>query len=189
MIQKNYQRKYLRAPFKGPVLYADGDYVLQASGLNISEGGMLLDQLPSFPERDEVPLMLSIPQLPSLKNFSLLKMQTFSKELFGKHVVRVKARMIRRDQLSQNLDNLFRSRVGLEFVRISPGDQKYVEEYVTTFSSNLVSLQTLIDSFNTSEETKVRVRTLARILGYQNVDKIAQLRSEVANDYKSLQWL
>jgi hypothetical protein len=116
-------------------------------------------------------------------------MQTFSKEIFNAHVVRAKAKMVRREQLSQNLDNLFKARFGLEFIRISDTDQKLIEEYVTTFSSNIIYLQTLIDSFNTDDETKVRVRTLAKILGYGNSEKIAQLRSDVTHDYKSLQWL
>lgn len=189
MMTKNYQRRFLRAPFKESVIYADGDYVLKASAINISEGGLLIDELPSFPEKDEVPLLISIPQLPSLKNFSLLKMQTFSRELFGRHVIKVKARMVRREQLSQNLDNLFRSRFGLEFVQIGPQEQKLVEEFVTTFASNLIYLQTLIDAFNTDDETKVRVRTLAKILGYEQIEKIAQLRAQVTHDYKSLQWL
>jgi hypothetical protein len=188
-MKKSYQRKHLRAPFRETVLYADGDYVLKGSAVNISEGGLLLDQLPSFPSSDHVPILLSIPQLPSLKNFSLLKMQTFSKELFGRHVIRLTAKLVRREQLSQNLDNLFRSRFGLEFVKISAFDQRYIEEYVTTFSSNLIYLQTLIDSFNTDDETKVRVRTLAKILGYDCTEKIAHLRAEVTQDYKSLQWL
>lgn len=189
MMRKNYQRRFLRAPFKEPVLYADGEYVHKASCLNISEGGLLIDELPSFPESDDVPLILSIPQLPALKNFSLLKMQTFSTELFGRNVIRVKARMARREQLSQNLDNLFRSRFGLEFIRITPHDQKIIEEFVTTFSSNIIYLQTLIDAFNTDDETKQRVRTLAKILGYDQTEKIAQLRAQVTHDYKSLQWL
>ena len=188
-MKKNYQRRHLRAPFKETILYADGDYVFKASTINISEGGMLLDELPSFPSTDDVPLMISVPQLPSLKNFSLLKMQTFSAELFPRHVIRVKAKMVRREELSQNLDNIFRSRFGLEFIRITPTDQKIIEDFVTTFSSNLIYLQTLIDSFNTDEETKVRVRTLAKILGYKDTERIAQLRSTVTHDYKSLQWL
>jgi hypothetical protein len=189
MRSKNYQRKHLRAPFKESVLYSDGDYVHKASTLNISEGGLLIDQLPGFPERDDVSLMISIPQLPSLKNFSLLKMQTFSRELFGRHVIRVKAKMVRREQLAQNLDNIFRSRFGLQFTMITPQDQKHIEEYVVTFASNLIYLQTLIDSFNSDNETKIRTRTLAGILGYQDVERIAQLRALVTHDYRSLQWL
>lgn len=189
MIKKNYQRRHLRAPFKESILYADGPYVLKAKTLNISEGGILLDELPSFPSTDEVNLLVSLPQLPSLKNFSLLKMQTFSKELFSRHVIRVRAHMVRREELSQDLENIFRSRIGLEFTVINQQERKYIEEYVSTFSSNLIYLQTLIDSFNTDEETRVRTRTLAKILGYQDTDRIAHLRSLVTHDYKSLQWL
>ncbi len=45
------------------------------------------------------------------------------------------------------------------------------------------------DSFNSDEETKVKARMLAGILGYKEVDRIAHLRSVVSLDYKSLQWL
>lgn len=187
--KKDYQRRHLRAPYKENVLYADGAYVFRARSLNLSEGGMLLDQLPSFPASDNVPLLLSLPQLPYLKNFSLIKMQTFSKELFGRNVIRVSAKMVRREELSQNLDNIFRSRFGLEFVKVGTHEQKWIEEYVSTFSSNLIYLQTLIDSFNTDEETKLRARTLGKILGYTDIERIANLRAHVTHDYKSLQWL
>lgn len=189
MIEKNYQRRHLRAPFKETVLYADGSFVFKTTTLNISEMGMLIDQLPGFPESDHIPMLIPIPQLPSLKNFSVLKLQTFSKELFPRHVIRAKARIVRRAELSQNLDNIFKSRFGLEFTRISAQDQKQIEEFVKVFTSNLIYLQTLIDSFNTDDETKIRVRVLAKILGYSEIEKISQLRTTVSHDYKSLQWL
>jgi hypothetical protein len=189
MMGKGYQRRHLRAPYRETVLYADQGHVFKATTLNISEGGLLIDELPNFPNQETVSLLLSIPLTPSFRNFSLLKMQTFSKELFHKNVIRVKARLVRREQLAQSLDNIFRSRFGVEFIRIESRDQKLIEDYVTTYASNLVYLQTLIDSFNTDEETKSRTRILAQLLGYEITDRIAQLRSVVSNDYKSLQWL
>jgi hypothetical protein len=189
MKSKNYQRKYLRAPFKESMLYADSGYVFQATCLNISEGGLLVNEMPSFPDSDSVSIMISLPQLPSFKNFSILKMQTFSTDIFTKKVIRAKARLVRREQLSQNLDNIFRSRFGLEFTKMVDHEQKLIDEYVMNFSSNLVYLQTLIDSFNTDEDTRKKTRLLASLLGYQDVEKIAKLRSTVSNDYKSLQWL
>lgn len=188
-MMKNYQRRHLRAPFKESILYADGPHVLKAKALNISEGGLLLSELPSIPNDNEIGIMISLPQLPNLKNFGLLKMQTFSKELFGKRVIRARGRLVRRDELSQNLDNIFQSRFGLEFTVLGKEEQKSIEEYISTFSSNIIFLQTLIDSFNTDEETKVRTRALAKILGYDHTEKISQLRSLVIHDYKSLQWL
>jgi hypothetical protein len=186
---KSYQRRHLRAPFKENILYADDSFVLRARALNISEGGLLVDELPSFPATDEVPLILSLPQLPYFKNFSILKIQTFSRELFGQNVVRVKGRMVRREELSQNLDNIFKARVGIQFVGLGAQEQKLIETYVSTFSSNLIYLQTLIDSFNSDDETKVRVRTLGKVLGYGEAEKIAHLRAIVSHDYKGLQWL
>lgn len=185
---KNYQRRHLRAPFKEPILYADGLYVLKASALNISEGGLLIDEIPKFPESDYVPLLIPIPQLQLLKNFSLLKLQTFSKELFPKQIIRVRAKMVRRHELTQNLDNIFKSKIGLEFVRISPVEQNMIEQYIKTFAANLIHLQTLIDSFNTDDETRQRVRILAKTLDYPETEKIAQLRAIVTKDYQSLQW-
>lgn len=189
MMNKTYQRRHLRAPFRETILYADGSYVFQAQALNISEGGLLLDQLPKFPDAEDVPILMAIPKLPTFKNFTLIKMHTFSKELFPKQIIRVKAKLVRREELSQNLDNIFRSKFGLEFIRISSFDQKIIEDFISTFSANLIYLQTLIDSFNTDDETKIRVRTLAGIMGYMDIEKIAKLRSNVMNDYKSLQWL
>jgi hypothetical protein len=189
MLEKSYQRKFLRAPFRERVLYSDSGFVHKAMALNLSEGGMLLDQLPSFPEYDDVSLLLLIPVIPSLRNFSLLKMQTFSSDIFQKQVVRVKARMVRRDELSQDLDNIFRSRFGIQFLEMTANHQKVVEDYVTTFSSNIIFLQTLIDSYNSDDEAKMKARTLAKILGYHEVEKISDLRTKVSHDYKSLQWL
>ncbi len=186
---KEYQRKHLRAPFKESVLFSDGSYLLRAKAINISEGGMLLDEIPNFPDKDIVPILISIPQIPILKNFTLLKMQTFSKDIFPTKVIIVKARMIRRVDLSQNLENLFKAKFGLEFIKPTQNEQKIIDEYVTTYASNLVYLQMLIDSYNADEDTRSKVRSLASILGYLNIERIAELRSRVSLDYRSLQWL
>jgi hypothetical protein len=130
-----------------------------------------------------------VPQMPILKNLSVLKMQTFTKDLFPKQVVQAKAKLVRRDELSQSLDNIFRSKFGLQFFSVSPLHQKIIEEYVANFANNLIHLQTLIDTFNTDEEKKIRTRSLAKILGYENTEKISLLRNQVTDDYKSLQWL
>ena len=67
--KKDYQRTFLRAPYKEAILYIDDNFVFKASSLNISEGGLLLDQVPHFPEESEdVPIIISLPQFPYLKN-------------------------------------------------------------------------------------------------------------------------
>lgn len=188
MTTGSYQRRYLRAPLKERLLFADGSNVLLARALNISEDGMLVDELPNFPDADEVPLMLSVPVLPMLKNASLLQLQTFTQDMIERKIIRAKARIVRKMELSQNLDNIFKSKFGLQFVRLLPDDRKNIEQYVASFSSNLVHLQTLIDTYNSDEMTRSRSKALAAVLGYRE-EKIAQLRMMVEQDYQSLQWI
>lgn len=185
---KNYQRRHLRAPFKENMLYADNENVLKARVSNISEGGLLISEFPSVPEMDEIPVMFCLPQFPFFKNFSLLKLQTFSAEMFASHVVRARVRVVRRHELSQDLENVFKAPIGAEFVVLSMEAKKNIEDYVQVFTANMIYLQTLIDSFNTDDETKEKARTMAGMLGYDKNMKISQLRNQVTQDYKSLQW-
>lgn len=189
MTKGNYQRRYLRAPYREEIVYSDGETVLKASTLNVSEDGLLIDFLPSFPTSDEVNIIFPLRALPVLKSMSSEKLQAFSLELVETNIIRARARMVRRDQLSQDLENIFKSRFGLNFTLISADDQKKIENYVSAFSSNLVYLQTLVDSYNTDEETRKRVRILAKILGYKGGEKISKLRIDITHDYKSLQWI
>ncbi len=189
MIKGNYQRRYLRAPYKEEILYSDGENVLKASTINISEDGILIDHLPSFPSQDDVPLIFPLRIYPVLKNLSLYQLQTFSSDLITTSIVQAKARMVRREQLSQDLENIFKSRFGLHFVSITNEHKNMIETYVSTFSVNMIYLQTLVDSFNSDEETRLRTRVVANILGYRAHEKIAKLRLEVSNDYNGLQWL
>ncbi len=64
-----------------------------------------------------------------------------------------------------------------------------IEDYVDTFCSNLIYLQTLLDSYNSDEETRIRTRTMAGILGYGQSDKISLLHAQVTKDYRSLHWV
>lgn len=189
MIVGKYQRRYLRAPVKGRMLYLDVHNVFLASVLNISEDGLLVENLPNFPIAEELPVMLSLPQYPLMKGLSIEDLHRFRPEDLSHTIFRARTRIVRKHELSRDLSNLFKSKVGMQFVKILSHDQKVIEEYVSTFGINLIHLQTLIDSYNFDEDAKVRTRVVAKILGYQNDIKMAQLRMQVATDYQSLQWL
>jgi hypothetical protein len=187
---RDYQRKHLRAPYKEAILYVDDNFVFKGSTLNISEGGILLDQIPHFPEEgDDVPLMISLPQFPYFKNFNLEKLQSFNAEIFPKKVVRVKCSIARKMGIKSELDAVMTSRIGLRFTEVSPHAQKEISDYVNVFASNLIYLQMLIDSINTNEKNLLKIRLLATILHYPEDIKIAELYKTVLHDYKSLQWL
>lgn len=185
---KSYHRRHLRAPFKEVVLYADGVNFLKGKATNISAGGMLIGELPSIPQSEKISLLISLPHIESLKNLNLMQLKTYNAEIFRGEVFAVEARLVRRQDLASSVSNIFNSRFGVEFTGIQEKHRKKIETYVSNFAANLITLQTLIDLYNYDEETKKRARALARILGYQEDEKIAALRSQVNHDYKSLQW-
>jgi hypothetical protein len=188
--KRDYQRLYLRAPYNEPVLYVDGDFVFKAHSLNISEGGLLLDQVPHFPEsNDDVPLMISLRQMPLFKNFTLERLKLYSPDMTENIVVRLKSSMVRKIGIESKAEQAFTSRIGLRFTDVPHHAEMAIKEYVKVFSSNLIYLQVLIDSLNTDEQNIEKARLLASILGYDREQKISILFKKVQHDYQSLQWL
>lgn len=190
IVDRGYQRTHLRAPYKEPILYVDDNFVFKASTLNISEGGILLDQIPHFPEESEdVPLMISLPQYPYFKNFSLEKLNNFSADIFPKKIIRVKGKMARKIGIKSKTDEVFASMIGIKYTEVSPLAERLISEYVNVFASNLIYLQMLIDNIQTSDKHLQKIRALSRILNYKEDMKVAQLYKIVQHDYRSLQWL
>lgn len=168
----------------------DQDFVFKARALNLSEGGLLLDQVPHFPDKgNEAPLLLSLPQYPFFKNFSLEKLLSFSREMFPKKSVRLKCEVVRKSGVESEIDQVFSTRIGARFLDMDPQAKKLIREYVDVFSSNLIYLQVLIDNIHADEQGLEKVRALSRILNYETEIKISQLRKDVRQDYVSLQWL
>lgn len=188
--ERDYRRKHLRAPYKFEVLFEDDSFVHKARALNISEGGVFLDRIPHFPSKENVPLMMSLPQYPYFKNYDLLKLKSFSLDLFATKVIRVKARMVRRTGETSEVDKIFSgAKVGLSFTEIDQYTQKMIADYVDVFASNLIYLQVLIDSLHADEKNLEKIRVLGKILGYDPQMKLAMLRKTLGQDYLSLQWL
>lgn len=186
---RTYQRKYLRAPYRGDVLFVDNDFVFKAKSLNISEGGLLLDNVGHFPDASELPFLVSLPLYPLFKNYTLDKIQSYSRELLEHSTIRFQAKMARKIGIDTKVDGMFTSRIGLEIQEITDFDQAKISEYVDVFSSNLIYLQVLIDSINSDKNNLMKIRRLSSILGYAGNLKISYLRKIVEHDYKSLQWL
>jgi hypothetical protein len=154
--------------------------------MNLSEGGMLLGPMSSFPSFERVPMMLSVPQYPSLKNYTLQKLKEFSIDLFPRKVIRVKAMPVRQVPV-QGQEGLYS--YGLFFSEIDNQRQKVIDNYVETFLSNIVHLISLVDMVNYDEESLEMVRELSLILGYPFDIKLSTLRQSIMRDYRSLQWL
>lgn len=188
--ERSYRRKHLRAPYPFEVLFADDNFVHKARAINISEGGLLLDRVPHFTEGESISFMMALPQFPYLKNFSIEKLKNYTNDLLPVKVIRLRARMVRKIAEQSDIDAVFSGmKIGLQFTQVDQYSQRDIAEYVNVFASNLIYLQVLIDSLHADKKNLEKIRTLARILGYDPQMKLALLRKKLNEDYLSLQWL
>lgn len=187
---RDYQRLYLRAPYKERVLYKDNDFVFHAKSLNISEGGLLMDEIPHFPEVGEIcSLMLAIPSYPYFKNYTFEKLKEHNNDLLSLSIIKVRGEVVRKLGIDSVIDQLFLSRVGIRFESLGGSDKKIISNYVDVFASNLIYLQVLLDNIEHNKENLEKIRLISHYLGYDDQEKLSLLSKQISHDYQSLQWL
>ncbi|MDP7319042.1 MAG: PilZ domain-containing protein [Bacteriovoracaceae bacterium] len=186
---KGYQRRYLRAPYKQEVLYTNGDLVFKGRAKNISEGGILFEQIGQFFEKENLDFMIKLPEYPLFKNYDLEKLQKFNVENFSVRIIRFQARIVRTIEVDAEQFKSLKTKIALEIMRINPFYQAKIAHYVDVFSSNLIYLQVLIDTLENDKFNLDKIRLISQALGYSPSEKISMLRQYVEHDYKSLQWL
>jgi hypothetical protein len=186
---KGYRRSHLRAPHKLNVLHNSPEGILTAKTLNISEGGILLDEVKSFFEtREENSLVIPLAQYPVFKNFEIDKLKNFDMEIFPKKIIRAKGRLVRKFHI-RPVKGRIASKMAIQFTSIYAHSQKDIDEYVQTFLKNSVHMISLLDMANADDYSREKVVIMARILGYNKRNSLAALRAEIHHDYQSLQWL
>lgn len=192
MSKKNdhrFQRKHLRAPLKSVCLYVDGEHVFKARVLNISEGGILLSDLPHIPEINSLPVAIDLLQFPRLNTYTLDQLKVFSIEELPRKILKTKARLVRTFEGQSNVDRVFVNFIGCEFYNPSLEIQREIAQYVETFAKNTVYLLSLFESLNNRAEQLELLRSVAHILGYDRRMKVPLLRAKVLHDYQSLESL
>ncbi|RPJ77637.1 MAG: PilZ domain-containing protein, partial [Alphaproteobacteria bacterium] len=130
------QRKYLRAPLKSTGLYVDGEHVFKARVLNISEGGLLLSDLPHIPEINALPMAIDLVQFPRLQNLTLAQLKAINAEEFPRTILKIKCRMVRSFEGLRPVDKIFVNFIGCDFVNPSTDFKIAVFKYVETFAKN-----------------------------------------------------
>ena len=95
MTDPRLQRKSLRAPLKSTALYVDGEHVFKARVLNLSEGGVLLSELPHIPEINTLPIAINLIQYPRFQGMSLDELKQFSIDDFSRIILKTKVKMMR----------------------------------------------------------------------------------------------
>lgn len=183
------QRKYLRAPLKSTCLYVDGEHVFKARILNISEGGILLADLPHIPEINSLPFAIDILQFPRLQNLTIDQLKVLNGNDFSRTIVKTKARMVRTFEGQSNVDKVFANFIGCEFFNPNKEFKMAVSQYVETFAKNTVYLLSLFESLGNRSEQLELLKIVAHLLGYDRRMKIPLLRAKVLHDYQSLESL
>ncbi len=183
------QRKYLRAPLKSTTLYVDGEHVFKARVLNISEGGILLSDLPHIPEVNSLPIAIALFQFPRLQTMTIDELKVLNTDEFPRTILKTKARMVRSFEGQSNVDKVFVNFIGCEFYNPTTEFKMAVFQYVETFAKNTVYLLSLFESLGNRTEQLELLRTVAHLLGYDRRMKIPLLRAKVLHDYQSLESL
>jgi hypothetical protein len=182
-----FQRKHVRAPLRSTCLYVDGEHVFKAKTLNVSEGGLLLSELPHIPDINALPMMMAMPVYPKLSTLTLEELKQVNVENLPRKILRVKSRLVRSYEGESNVDKVFINFIGCEFYYTSDEFQNYINEYVDTFARNTVYLLSLFESLNKRSEQLETLRIVAHILGYDRRMKVPLLRAKVLHDYQSLE--
>lgn len=182
-------RRHLRAPFRSTCLYVDGDYVFKSRTNNISEGGILLSELPHLPEINAIPLIIMLTEFPRFQNFSFDDLKKMNFDDFPRKVVKVKARLVRSFEGESKVDQVFRKFIGCEFYAANDQFIIAVKNYVETYAKNIVYLLSLFESLGNKTEQLEALRTIAQFLGHDRKMKIPLLRAKVLHDYQSLESL
>lgn len=189
MVDARLQRKYLRAPLRSQALYVDGDHVFKAKILNISEGGLLLSELPHVPEISSLPLAINLIIYPRFAHLTLDELKNVSVETFDRKILKVKARMVRSFENQSNVDKVFVNFIGCEFYNPSDEIRFALFNYVENFTKNTVYLLSLFESLGKRTEQLETLRLVAHLLGYDRNMKLPLLRAKVLHDYQSLESL
>ncbi len=182
---KELKRHYLRAPLVREILYEDDGAVLKALTSNISEGGVLLENLPHMPEINLIPLVLDIPNYPPVSEM-LPSFFTHAKvESLERRIIRVRAKIVRNFEKNNAIDAIFIPKVGCEFVKPTDEAAKVIFDYIKTFSKNIVYLLSLFESGKRKDIELLR--QVSSFLGYNGQEKLLILRQKVLHDYQSLE--
>jgi hypothetical protein len=189
MSEFKFKRKHLRSPLTTVALYQSDRYVFKAYCLNISEGGVLLENLPSVPEVNAIPLLLSLPQFPEFSSLSSERIHEIEVDELQAKVIRVKARTVRQFEGLSAVDQIFVTRIGCEFVQVGEDATKAISDYVSTFAKNTIHLLNLFESHGNVDSKKDHIRYIAKLLGYNSTQKLSLLRQQVLHDYQSLESL
>lgn len=188
MNTRQYARAHLRAPLNRNVLIADQNFVFRATAKNISEGGLLLENLPFIPEKETVPVMVDLVKIPSFSQLSQSEIDCLIQSQFKRYIFRAEVKIVRKNVQGPTSEEVFKPSIGVQFTQLESKDKSLICGHVSTFATNVVYMLGLFQSSRLDDETVKRIKKLSILLGYSSHGNLNQLKNEIQHDYKSLQW-
>ncbi len=182
-VKKNYKRIFVRAPLHTTILYEDDGFVYKTQLVNISLGGVLIRYMPQLPVINILPIVLDIPQIDSLDQYSIDEISHLEHRNFKRKIFRAKIRVIRR---SESPLDVFIENIGSEFKEVSDELKEVITAYVNSSVRNISFLLSLLEARNSSPFEVSYVKKVAQLLGYGESGSLNHLYHEVKRDYFSL---
>lgn len=188
VVKPQFKREYLRAPLKSSVLYDSDGNLLHASVVNISEGGILVANLPHYPEKKDFFLLLDLIAYPTFSRLSYEKIISLELEQFERNILNVKCKIVRTFEGMSSVEKLFINNIGVQFAELTGKNQALVHDYVEVYKRNIVYFLGLFEDSQADEKNRL-IRKLAYLFGYGETISLPELRSQIQYEYQSLEKL
>lgn len=187
MIEKKYQRTALRSPMKSGLLFCKGGSVGKSKTLNISQGGLLMEEIQGTKIGDIFPIMVELPKIPILPLIGEKKIYQLDSLKFEREIIRTKIEVVRvfKGQTSFKEGNV--GQMGAKFFQMSQAFEKEINDYVTSFKKNVVYILNIIADLGQGKRQMPLLKHVSLLLGYEVQDNISLLRQKVLHDYQSLE--
>lgn len=182
------KRKHCRAPLYTSVIAEVNKGVQKVKGVNISQGGVLLDDLPvDMPETFQV--LFSLARFPDFSKVDRKILSMMTRHSLDHDIVRATVRLSRRGKVRQSFCH------GYEFVKFNDDFQKNILNYSIQMVGNLsyyLNLFELYDRGDKKEKDEDYIRALANLLGHVERDEVvslSSLRARGLHDFQNLDQL
>ncbi len=187
-LKRNYKRQHKRAPLKTTLLFADGEHVFKAKTVNISEGGILVESFPCFPQTNIVAIMIGIPTVFSFENETIASLQEYLDLGYPSLIFRSTIKTLRKSEFpAESIDQLLMKNIGCQFQNPSNELTESIRKYVEQTFKNMVYLLNLLEkSSKWSLQSQKKMSLMAENLGYPANLSCSQYHQLINHDYVSI---
>ncbi len=187
MIEKKYRRTALRSPMKSNFLYCLQNEVGKSKTLNISQGGLLMEEIQGVKVGDIFPIMVEMPKIPILPLLVEKKIYQLDPLKFERGIIRTMVEVVRIYKGQTSFKEGEVGQMGGKFFQISKENDKEINDYVLSFKKNVVYILNIIADLGQGKRQMPLLKHVSFLLGYEVQDNISLLRQKVLHDYQSLE--